>query len=69
MSQKFTQSNIRCIRTFNAWYLELQMRARAKQIQIEIDKKEAELYYNGGYTPKTAILSHLRVPINVDLFA
>lgn len=67
--QTFCQSNINCKRTFNAWYLEMQIKAGLKKLDLKMDKNEALEYYNGGYSPKSAILSHLRVPITQDLFS
>lgn len=74
---KLSQSNIKIERTFRAWYLELSdLRNRLVTTStvahgsetLWFDESEAKLYYNGGYSPKQAIQSQLRIPANMDLF-
>ena len=67
---KFTQSNIKCVRTFNCWKLELQKHYDNLECLCpeKMNEEESKLYYDGGYSPKQAIQSHARVPANIDLF-
>ncbi len=73
--QTLRQSNITPKRTFKSWYVELKEKWKSKvndllnpEIDDFLSKEDAEMYYNGGYSPKQAIQSHLRIPANQDLF-
>lgn len=66
--QTLKQSNIVPKRTFKSWFKELRQKAQSKSIPIELDENFAEMYYNGGYSPKMTIHEILRIPHNQDLF-
>jgi len=62
MTQTLKQSNINCIRNFRAWLYELKKRSESRKINIELERKQAEMYYNGGYSPKMTICDILEIP-------
>jgi hypothetical protein len=62
------QSNIKCVRTLTAWLYETHKIAQKRALSIEIDRQQAAMYFNGGYSPKMAIHDHLRIPANLNLF-
>lgn len=68
-SQTFSQTPLPILRNFKSWFTELKEKASRKKIEINLDLVEAEMYYNGGYSPKMTIHEILKVPFNEDLFS
>jgi len=79
--QTFRQSNIICRRTFKSWYYEFKQLCESlksislyldneefKGMKFRIDRDHAEMYYNGGYSPKMVFLEINKIPVNVEIF-
>lgn len=54
----FSQSNIKCQRTFKSWRYEL----TKKFNKVPNDRTLLERYYWGGYSPKMVICELLNIP-------
>ena len=59
---KFSQSNIKINRTFKSWFYELR-----KSFNLIIELEYAEMFYNGGYSPKMTYLEVNRIPVGWDV--
>lgn len=64
----FAQSNIKAKRTFNSWNYELIKQSEKVKLKAEIDRQHAEMYYNGGYSPKMVINEINRIPPEINIF-
>jgi len=55
---RLRQSNIEPKRTFRAWFYELRQKWMS-----DISAEYAEMFYNGGYSPKMTYLEVNRIPL------
>lgn len=78
--QTLYQSNICAKRTFKAWFYELRQLFSTfksifnyldlktpRELIFEIDREEAEMYYNGGYSPKMVFYEINRIPVDIEI--